>query len=123
MKTGTILSLGVVAAGLALAGCQSPMGGGQARQTGVEGAWIGSDGVAVSTLREGRFASRSVETGETLTEGSYTHRSGDTIDLSFYSLKSQRNTEATCLLATPDRMNCTLADGTNFVLTRRTGVS
>ncbi len=122
MTTHKILirTLGGAALVLALAGCQTEMGGGprMARQTGVEGQWMGTDGVAVSTLQGGRFSSRSVETGETLTEGSYKHRDARTIDLSFYSLKSQRNTNATCLLAGSNQMNCTLATGTNFVLTR-----
>ncbi|MCC5778941.1 hypothetical protein H7H48_07755 [Nitratireductor sp. B36] len=127
MKTSKILTLATVVSALAVAGCQTgmPDGGGQraARQTGVEGQWMGTDGVAVSTLQGGRFSSRAVETGEVLTEGSYSHRGAQTIDLSFYSLKSQRQTSATCLLASSDRMNCTLANGTNFVLTRTSGVS
>ncbi|WP_048647463.1 hypothetical protein [Nitratireductor soli] len=126
MKARTIFTLGAVAAALALAGCQSDLSGGgrqASRQSGVEGQWMGADGVAVSTLQGGRFSSRALQTGETLTEGSYTHRDQRTIDLSFYSLKSQRNTSATCLLANTSQMNCTLANGTNFVLTRSAGVS
>ncbi|WP_025029070.1 hypothetical protein [Nitratireductor aquibiodomus] len=127
MKTGKILTLTTVFSALALAGCQTgmPDGGGQraARQTGVEGQWMGTDGVAVSTLHGGRFSSRAVETGEVLTEGSYSHRDATTIELSFYSLKSQQQTAATCLLASSDQMNCTLANGTNFVLTRAARVS
>ncbi|WP_295806260.1 hypothetical protein [uncultured Nitratireductor sp.] len=127
MKTSKILTLATVVSALAVAGCQTGMsdGGGPraARQTGVEGQWMGTDGVAVSTLQGGRFSSRAVETGETLTEGSYSHRDARTIELSFYSLKSQQQTAATCLLATSDQMNCTLANGTNFVLNRAAGVS
>lgn len=126
MKARNLFTLGAVAAALAVAGCQTdfPDGGRQVvRQTGVEGQWMGTDGVAVSTLQGGRFSSRSLQTGETLTEGSYTHRDQRTIDLSFYSLKSQQNTSATCLLANTSQMNCTLANGTNFVLTRSAGVS
>lgn len=127
MRTRNILTLGAVAAALAVAGCQTDMGSGGgprvARQTGVEGQWMGTDGVAVSTLQGGRFSSRSIQTGEVLTEGSYSHRGGQTIELSFYSLKSQQQTAATCLLASSDRMNCTLANGTNFVLNRASGVS
>ncbi|MCR4264994.1 hypothetical protein [Nitratireductor sp. ZSWI3] len=126
MKARNVLTLGGLVAALALAGCQSDFAGGgsrMARQTGVEGQWMGTDGVAVSTLQGGRFSSRSVQTGETLTEGSYTHRDARTIDLSFYSLKSRQNTNATCLLAASNQMNCTLANGTNFVLTRSAGVS
>jgi hypothetical protein len=79
---------------------------------------MGTDGVAISSLYGGRFESRSVQTGETLTQGSYKFRDQNTIDLSFYSVKTQQQTAAACLLAGPDKMNCTLGNGTQFVLTR-----
>jgi hypothetical protein len=84
----------------------------------VDGEWMGTDGVAISSLYGGRFESRSVQTGETLTQGSYKFRDQNTIDLSFYSVKTQQQTAAACLLAGPDKMNCTLGNGTQFVLTR-----
>jgi hypothetical protein len=87
-------------------------------QSPVDGEWIGSDGVAISSLYGGHFRSRSVQTGETLTEGTYRFRDQNTIDLSFYSVKTQQQTAAACLLATPSQMNCTLGNGTQFILTR-----
>ncbi|WP_367718111.1 hypothetical protein AB2N04_07745 [Nitratireductor sp. GISD-1A_MAKvit] len=126
MKKSKTLTLAALMSALAVAGCQTGMSGGGGRvaaQTGVEGQWMGNDGVAVSTLQGGRFSSRSVDTGEVLTEGSYTHRDSSTIELSFYSLKSQRQTAATCLLASRSQMNCTLANGTNFVLNRTGGTA
>jgi len=86
----------------------------------VDGEWMGTDGVAISSLYGGKFQSRSVQTGETLTQGSYKFRDQNTIDLSFYSVKTQQQTAAACLLAGPDKMNCTLGNGTQFVLTRHT---
>lgn len=123
------LRLMAAAAGLAvLAGCQT---GAPPRSdsppvarlpSGVEGEWVGTDGVAVSSLRGGTFTSRSATTGEQLTRGSYVHRDPRTIELSFFSLRTERTTSAACLLVSPSQMNCTLADGNNFVLQRR-GVS
>lgn len=85
---------------------------------GVEGDWMGADGVAVSSLHDGRFQSRSVQTGEMLTEGSYTHQNLQTISLAFFSVKNDRPTVATCALVDANRMNCTLASGKRFVLDR-----
>ena len=90
-----------------------------AARSGVDGEWVGTDGVAVSSLNNGAFASRSAKTGETLTNGTYTFRDAKTIDLNFFSVKSQQSTQATCLLVDQNQMNCTLASGTQFVLTRK----
>lgn len=123
MKTmRTLASIGTAAlvAGL-LAACTSSPGGGPSgsAQTGVEGDWIGTDGVAVSSLKAGKFSSRSLATGETLTNGTYAMRDPKTIDLDFFSVRTNQNTKATCLLAAVNQMNCTLASGTQFVLTRK----
>jgi hypothetical protein len=121
-----------VAAGLTLlagvAGCTT---GGMYRQSapiaalpqGAEGNWIGTDGVAISTLQAGIFSSRSAQTGEALTQGSYTYKDTQTIELSFYSIKKGIATQAACLLVSTTQMNCTLADGTQFTLLRYQGVS
>lgn len=109
----------------ALAGCQQvgllpPEPVAVSRQPqGVEGEWIGTDGVAVSSLHEGKFQSRSTRTGEMLTGGSYSYQDPRTISLTFFSVKTKRQTAATCMLVGPDQMNCTLASGTQFVLDRR----
>lgn len=109
---------------MVLAGCQStPRGLGPApapvASSPFDGQWIGTDGVAVSTLRNGTFESRSVQTGEQLTSGTYAVRDQSMIDLDFYSIKSQKRTTAACLLVSRNQMNCTLASGTRFVLNRR----
>jgi hypothetical protein len=122
MNARTAVSAAVIIVTAAVAGCQS---GGPDRpapinvpSSPVDGEWIGSDGVAISSLYGGRFQSRSVQTGETLTEGTYNFRDQNTIDLNFYSVKTQQQTAAACLLATPNQMNCTLGSGTQFVLMR-----
>lgn len=105
-----------------LAGCVGSPGGGSSRGTavtGVEGDWVGTDGVAVSSLRGGQFSSRSLATGETLTNGTYAFRDQKTIDLDFFSVRTNQNTKATCLLVDRNQMNCTLATGTQFTLNRK----
>lgn len=123
-KTRTIASLAATAVcALMLAGCMS--GGPREvappveRVSGFEGEWVGADGVAQSTLRGGKFTSTSLKTGETLTTGTYAMRTADTIDLDFFSQKTGANTKATCLLVGPSQMNCTLASGTQFSLTKK----
>ncbi|MGN6469254.1 MAG: hypothetical protein ACTHLC_06695 [Rhizobiaceae bacterium] len=121
MNARIAASAAAIIVAAAIAGCQSAPDR-PARidvpTSPVDGEWIGSDGVAISSLHGGNFQSRSVQTGETLTQGTYKFRDQNTIDLSFYSVKTQQQTAAACLLATPDRMNCTLGNGTQFVLTR-----
>jgi hypothetical protein len=110
---------------MVLAGCQSASRGlgepglAPVASSPFDGQWIGTDGVAVSTLRNGTFESRSVQTGEQLTNGTYAVRDQSTIDLDFYSIKSHQRTTAACLLVSRNQMNCTLASGTRFVLNRR----
>lgn len=124
MTTRTIVSAGTIALFASLlAACMSAPGGrppvGGAAQTGFEGDWVGADGVAVSSLRGGQFSSRALATGETLTTGTYTSADAKTISLDFFSVKSQKRTLATCILADVNQMNCTLDSGTQFVLTRK----
>jgi len=125
MTRKTLISAGALAlSSLLLAGCMSsnapsdrpPMA---AQPTGVEGDWVGADGVAVSSIRGGQFSSRAASTGETLTNGTYVARDQRTIDLDFFSIKSQKRTRATCLLVDVNQMNCTLDSGTQFVLSRK----
>ena len=104
-----------------LAACETsgPSGPGKGPGSAVEGSWMSQDGVAVSTLSAGQFSSRVVATNEVVTTGTYTMRDQRTIDLNFFSVKSQQNTQATCLLVASSQMNCTLASGTQFTLVRR----
>lgn len=120
----TLVSAGATALlAVMLAGCMSSSPSGRppsmAAASGVDGDWVGADGVAISSLRAGQFSSRAANTGETLTNGTYTFRDQKTIDLDFFSIKSQQSTRATCILVDLNQMNCTLASGTQFVLTRK----
>ncbi len=113
------VTTGVVVGLIALTACQTggPGVGPKPAPTGFEGEW--TDGVATSTLGAGKFSSRVNVTGETVTTGTYTIRDPQTIDLSFYSVKSKQNTQAACLLVNLNQLNCTLASGTRFTLNRK----
>lgn len=124
MKKAILLLAGVV---LGAAGCTSsvPGGLGSSRSTAIQqdpvvGEWVGTDGVAISSFNPGgSFTSRFAETGETLTTGTYSQRDASTYDLSFYSIRSERNIAATCALVSEARLNCTSDSGATFSLMRR----
>ena len=123
MKTVRLLAMAAAAA--ALAGCQTDAGGGPAARapSGVEGDWIGTDGVAVSRFTNGAFETFATDTGNKLAQGRYSFRDSRTIDISLTSLIRQTSSTVACSLATPTQLNCTASSGNQFVLVRRTGIS
>lgn len=116
----------VAAATLALAGCQ--MGGPPPRvsapqQTGVEGSWIDSQGVAVSRFNAGVFETVATDTGNRLATGSYKHSDQRTVQINMTSLIRQTQSSVNCALVTSTQLNCTNSEGQQFVLTRYQGVT
>ena len=115
-----------MAVAAALAGCQSgssryspgPTIAAPARPA-VDGQWVGTDGVAVSTFEAGKFTSVLAQSGEPLTEGSYVVEPSGLIKIQFYSVKAQKDVAANCLIAEGTRLNCTLDNGTQFTLIRK----
>ena len=110
---GVVVSLGVLAA------CQSagPGGPGTAA-TGVEGSWMSSDGVAVSTFSGGVFTTTATDTGNKLAEGSYIV-AGNTVQINGSSVIRQSPISFNCLLASPKQLNCTSSAGQQFTLVRK----
>jgi hypothetical protein len=86
--------------------------------SGVEGSWIDQQGVAVSTLYSGVFESIATDTNQRISQGTYTYRNANTIDLIINSLIQGTTKNATCQLVTPYQLNCTNSDGVRFVLVR-----
>ncbi|MBX3578951.1 MAG: hypothetical protein KF723_17270 [Rhizobiaceae bacterium] len=115
-----VLLLGVALAG----GCMSsePYGGGPIApaQTGVEGAWISTDGVAISRFSGGAFETTAADTGNKLADGSYRYTDARTVEITVVSLIRQTTTTVACALATATQLNCTTSTGQNFVLMRHT---
>jgi hypothetical protein len=108
---------------LAISGCATSVPGGAPspmRQSGaVEGQWMDTQGVAVSTFSGGSFQSVATDTGNKLSEGTYRYRDRNNIEISMTSLIRQTQTSVNCTLASQSQLNCTNAEGQNFVLSRR----
>ncbi len=119
LVAGSISAMSVV-----LAGCMSSGGGGAggsvAAPQGVEGEWLSSDGVAVSRLSGGVFATNALDTGNRLADGTY-RVSGNMAEITVISLIRNTTTNVNCLLVSPNQMNCTSSTGQQFVLNRRPG--
>jgi hypothetical protein len=101
-----------------LAGCIAapPMGGGS---TGVEGDWIGTDGVAISSFSGGQFRSTATDTGNLLANGTYRYVSAGMVEITYFSILSQANRKANCALVDYRQLNCTDSRGVQSSLIRR----
>jgi hypothetical protein len=112
-----------LAALAALAGCQmaaprpTPVA---VQPQGVEGTWVGTDGVAMSSFGNGTFVTTATDTGNRLAEGTYRYRDARTVEISMTSLIRQTTSAVNCALVTQAQLNCTSSTGQQFVLVRRT---
>jgi len=128
LNARTFFSVGPLVAVLALAGCQMTgpgsmgPGGSMSRQSGVEGEWLSTDGVAMSRFNGGAFETVAVDTGNKLSTGSYRYADARTIEISMTSIIRQTTSSVNCALVSPQQLNCTNSTGQQFVLTRRPGV-
>lgn len=129
INAGKILGAGSLAMLLALTGCQmagpGPGPGGPSvpprAQTGFEGDWLSTDGVAMSRFSSGIFETLATDTGNKLAEGNYTQISPDTVSISVRSLIRQTTTQVNCAMVTQTQLNCTSSTGQQFSLVRRSG--
>jgi hypothetical protein len=108
---------GLVASLAALAACQTAGPTGPA-PTGVEGQWMSSDGVAVSTFSGGQFTTTATDTGNKLAEGTYVV-SGATVQITGTSVIRQTPVSFSCLMAGGKQLSCTSSSGQAFTLVRR----
>ncbi|MBX9465917.1 MAG: hypothetical protein KL840_23605 [Aquamicrobium sp.] len=120
-------AVAAVATVVALAGCQS-MGepqrrdrpvGPSAMQTGFEGEWVSTDGVAMSRFTAGRFETLATDTGNKLAEGNYSQIDASTVSISVTSLIRQTTTQVNCAMVSQTQLNCTGSTGQQFSLIRR----
>jgi len=112
----------------ALAGCTTGPGPGPSgpiavAPRGIEGSWIDQQGTGVTNFTAGRFETYATDTGQKLSEGTYTMRDPVLAQISGFSLLQQRPVAFNCAVASPVELKCTSATGQQFVLMRRTGVS
>ena len=117
-----LLSAGAAASLLAAAACTTtgpseppPM----AAAKGVEGNWIDAKGTGLSTFAGGSFTTVATDTGQKLSEGSYTMTGATSVEIHGTSLIRQTPVSFNCLMISTSQLNCTSASGQNFVLTRR----
>ncbi|EDQ34436.1 hypothetical protein HPDFL43_15602 [Hoeflea phototrophica DFL-43] len=136
MNTLRIFVIGILAA--ILAACQSatysprPMA---IQPQGVEGEWVdqnsrvsgvdtagqrsGSE-LVVSTIRGGRFESRSSASGLLVAQGTYTELSANLIEINVTPLSAGRAPSVVrCALASQSQLNCTSSTGAQFTLVRQ----
>lgn len=114
--------LAASAAAMMAAGCSVSGLGGPVRisqPSGVEGEWIGTDGVAVSSFNGGQFRSTATDTGQVLATGNYRYISQDVVEVTINSIIRQTTTKANCAMVATRQLNCTSANGAQFTLVRR----
>lgn len=101
-----------------LAGCVAgpPMA---SMPTGVEGEWIGTDGVAVSSFMGGQFRSTATDTGQLLATGTYRYVDRSLVEVTINSIIRQTTSRANCALVDRRQLNCTSDSGAQFSLIRR----
>ena len=87
--------------------------------TGVEGEWIGTDGVAVSSFTGGQFRSTATDTGRLLATGTYRYIDRSVVEVTINSIIRQTTTRANCALVDRRQLNCTGTSGARFSLIRR----
>ncbi|RRI07854.1 hypothetical protein EH240_01030 [Mesorhizobium tamadayense] len=116
-----LLSACAAASLLAAAACTTtgPSEPSMAAPKGVEGNWIDAKGTGLSTFAAGSFATVATDTGQKLSEGSYTMTGPTSVEIHGTSLIRQTPVSFNCLMISISQLNCTSASGQNFVLTRR----
>ncbi|MDX8498672.1 hypothetical protein [Mesorhizobium captivum] len=116
-----LLSAGAAASLLAAAACTTtgPSEPIAAAPKGVEGNWIDAKGTGLSTFAAGSFTTVATDTGQKLSEGSYTMTGATSVEIHGTSLIRQTPVSFNCLMVSTSQLNCTSASGQNFVLTRR----
>ena len=116
-----LLSAGAAASLLAAAACTTtgPSEPPAAAPKGVEGNWIDAKGTGLSTFAGGSFTTVATDTGQKLSEGSYTMTGPTSVEIHGTSLIRQTPVSFNCLMISTSQLNCTSASGQNFVLTRR----
>ncbi|MBZ9848738.1 hypothetical protein LB565_12170 [Mesorhizobium sp. CA14] len=116
-----LLSAGAAASLLAAAACTTtgPSQPPAAAPKGVEGNWIDAKGTGLSTFTAGNFTTVATDTGQKLSEGSYTMTGPTSVEIHGTSLIRQTPVSFNCLMISTSQLNCTSASGQNFVLTRR----
>lgn len=99
----------------------APSGGriAAAAPSGVEGTWIDAKGTGLSTFTKGSFKTVATDTGQTLSDGSYTMTGPNAVQINGTSLIRQSPISFNCLMVSLSQLNCTSSANQQFTLTRR----
>ncbi len=127
IHTVTLKAAGIVALAGILAGCQMAgpprsrpmMSAAPQMQSGIEGEWMSTDGVATSRFFNGSFETVANDTGNRLSEGRYNMQGSSQFEVAGMSLVRQQPISFNCLLVGTAQLNCTAAGGNQFSLVRR----
>ncbi len=104
---------------LSLAGCNQtdaidPLRGGG----GLVGNWAPTEGNYQARFDNGRFLTTALDTGNTISEGSYIVRSEQSVELNWTSNITQKANTAQCSRSDPNVLECTDQEGKPFQLRR-----
>ena len=84
----------------------------------LNGNWASNDGVYVAQLRNGNFQAIANDTGGVISQGNYVALPEKKVQLTWQGVVSGNSNSADCVLTTADRMDCVMATGAKFSLTR-----
>ena len=120
IRAGTAVVLAASLAACSTSG-NAPSGTrvGAAAPTGVEGTWIDAKGTGLSTFSKGSFKTVATDTGQTLSDGSYSMTGPNAVQINGTSLIRQSPISFNCLMVSLSQLNCTSSANQQFTLTRR----
>ncbi|MBD0414421.1 hypothetical protein [Oryzicola mucosus] len=120
IRAGSMTLLAAALAACTTAGSPPSGGpGGRPAPTGVEGTWIDAKGTGLSTFSAGSFKTVATDTGQTLSDGSYTMTGANAVQITGTSLIRQAPIGFNCLMVSLNQLNCTSSANQQFTLTRR----
>lgn len=88
---------------------------------GIEGSWIGTDGIGISTFKNGQYTVTASDTGNRLAVGTYSYTTQTLAAVTFKSLLRGTTINANCQLMNAQQLNCTTSSGAQLVLRRHAG--
>lgn len=88
---------------------------------GIEGSWIGTDGIGISNFKNGQYTVTASDTGNRLAVGTYSYTTQTLAAVTFRSLLRGTTINANCQLMNPQQLNCTTSSGAQLVLRRHAG--
>ena len=105
-----------IATGAILTGCQTVKINPTAGGGGIAGNWVPDGGGYTATFDNGRFFTTALDTGNTISQGSYVAVSEKQVDLTWRSNITGLENQASCQRPEPQVMQCVDAGNKQFTL-------